>query len=382
MPALRRVALDALPLQVRSAGVATYTRELVRALATLQPAVEFVLFGLPPPFGAAPDLRGWPANVRLQRAWTYPFVVGEPGGGRIPRLLPLEHALAGVDCFHATAYAAPRARRVPVVLTVHDLALLRAPALGTPALRRTVRGVAAAAQRAARVIADSAHTRDALVADCGLAPERIAVVALGVDAAFRPLAPDAARAAVAARLGLTAPYLLHVGTLEPRKNLPALVRAWNTLRRQRAAAPQLVLAGAPGWGAAAVEEAIAACGAADDVRLTGRVADDLLPALYAGAEAVVVPSLEEGFGLPVVEAMACGTPVVATRAGALPEVAGDAALLVEPGDEAALAAALVRVSDDELLRAQLRAAGLARAAAFTWEACARATWRVYEEAVG
>jgi glycosyltransferase involved in cell wall biosynthesis len=380
MAGLRRVGLDALPLQVRSGGVATYTRALVHALAEVRPPLEMVLFGLPRPLPAGDGDSAWPATVHQRRSPRYPLVLGQPGGC-IPRLLRLEQVLPDLDCFHATAYAVPRTRRTPVVLTVHDLTLLRAPELGTAALRRTVRGVAAAARSARRVIADSETTRHDLVVRCGVAAARIRVVPLGVGQAFRPQPIAAAQAQVATRLGIDRPYLLHVGTLEPRKNLPALVRAWSALRAARADAPLLVLAGTPGWGAAAVAQAVAASAAPGDVRLLGRVGDADLPALYAAAEALVFPSLYEGFGLPLLEAMACGTPVIASRGGALPEVAGDAALLVDATDAGALAAAIARVVDDGALRAHLRASGLERARAFTWTACAAATLAVYEEAV-
>ena len=378
---LRRVGIDALPLQVRSGGVATYTRALVHALARTRPQLELVLFGVPRPLPAGEGDAGWPTNVRPHRSPLYPLVLGQPGG-RIPRLLRLEQVVPALDCFHATAYAVPRTRHTPVVLTVHDLTLLHAPELGTAALRRTVRGVAAAAASAARVIADSETTRRDLIDHCGVAATRIRVVPLGVEPTFRPQPLAAAQARVAARFGIDRPFLLHVGTLEPRKNLPALVRAWSTLRAARADAPLLVLAGAPGWGTAAVQEAIAASAAPGDVRLVGRTADADLLALYAAAAALVFPSLYEGFGLPVLEAMACGTPVVASHRGALPEVAGDAALLVDATDAAALAAAVARVVDDTALRDHLRAAGLERARTFTWDACAAATLAVYEESVG
>ncbi len=376
-----RVALDALPLQVRSAGIAAYVRELTRALAALDPAPDVRLFGLswPAPPPRETDGRAWPAGVGVVTSPRYPLVMGTPIAG-LPRLVDCAAVLGSIDVFHATAYAVPRARRTPVVLTVHDLTLLRFPELGTPALRRSVQRAAALVGEARLIIADSQATRrDLLALTCARA-DAIRVVPLGVNGAFHPQPPDAARASVAARLGVTDRYLLHVGTIEPRKNLPLLIDACARLWRGGRLAHRLVLAGASGWGAAAVANAIERHAAQPFVIQLGRVADADLPALYAAAEAVVVPSRNEGFGLPLLEAMACGAPVIAADAGALPEVAGDAALLVDPTDAAAWSETIGRLAADPELAARLRTGGPIRAAAFTWERCARETYAVYEEA--
>lgn len=376
---MTRVALDGFPLQVRSAGVAVYTAALARALAALRPEVELVLFGLrapglrsPSPDGQAPT----PANLRTQQSWLYPLVMGQPLP--LPRIA-LEHALGDIDVFHATAYAAPIARRAAVVVTVHDLALLRFPELGTAALRRLVARTAASAATAQRVIAVSETTRRDLIALCAVPAEKICVVPNGCDPDFVPLEPAIARARVAAAYGIEGPYILHVGTLEPRKNLGRLVDAIARLHAAGHTLP-LVLAGAPGWGAEALDRVIAASRLGESVRRLGRVSAADLPALYGAATLFTYPSLYEGFGLPPLEAVACGTPVVASNAGALPEVLGDAALLVDPLDEGALAAAMQRLLTDRDLRAALRERGLARARQFTWARCARATWAVYEAA--
>jgi glycosyltransferase involved in cell wall biosynthesis len=207
-------------------------------------------------------------------------------------------------------------------------------------------------------------------------------VPLGVSDGFQPLPRDRARSLVAGHHGLAQPYLLHLGTLEPRKNLPLLIDACAPLWHGGSLTHRLVLAGAPGWGAAAVEQAIARHGVARWVVRPGTVPDSHLPALYRAADAVLLPSLGEGFGLPLLEAMACGVPVIAADAGALPEVAGDAGLLVDPRDPPAWAAAIARLLADQDLAARLRLAGPARAAEFTWERCARETLAVYREAVG
>ncbi|MGH7787018.1 MAG: glycosyltransferase family 4 protein, partial [Candidatus Binatia bacterium] len=202
------------------------------------------------------------------------------------------------------------------------------------------------------------------------------VVYPGCAEFFQPLDATAA-SAVLARLGLAPGYIMHLGTREPRKNLPRLVRAY---ARLGAAAPPLVLAGATGWGVDELPALLDGLGLRARVHLLGSVSTADLPALYSGAALFAYPSLYEGFGLPVLEAMACGTPVVSANVASLPEVAGDAALLVDPHDETALADAIGRVLREPALHADLRARGLARARTFTWQRCAAQTMAVYEEA--
>jgi glycosyltransferase involved in cell wall biosynthesis len=375
-----RVVLDALPLQVRSAGIAAYTDGLVRSLAAQHPEVEFALFGLPARLlGERGGSRApYPANVRWITTLAYPLVTGTPIMG-LPRLVRLERVLGAPTLYHATNYAAPRARAVPLVLTVHDLALLRAPELGTPSLRRLLANLPSAARAAARLIADSEATARDLRELLGVPAERIRVVHLGCDARFRPVEDSPARRAVLQRYGILEPYLLHVGTIEPRKNLPALVRAFARLCAGRRQPPRLVLAGARAWGDAALRRALAAEDPHLPIAVVGPVAADDLPALYSAADLFVYPSLYEGFGLPVLEAMACGTAVVTSDAGALPEVVGDAARTIAAHDGEALIAALRELLDDPAQRRALGARGRARAASFTWARCAAETFAVYEE---
>jgi glycosyltransferase involved in cell wall biosynthesis len=367
-----RVALDGLPLQVRSAGIAVYTRELIGALAALPDAPQLQLFtcaGLPAPGASA---------ARARRSTLYPLIMGAPLHG-LPRLFSLAAALGEIDLFHATNYSVPRTN-LPLVLTVHDLALLRHPELGTPALRRMVGRVADAWPTARRVIADSAATAHDLHELLGVPLARVRIVYPGCTAQFRA-ARDAADAAVLARYQLAEPYVLHVGTFEPRKNLVRLVYAYARATAERRDPPLLVLVGGAGWGDGDPSAAIAATDCAARVRRLHTVPTEDLPALYRGAQLFAYPSLYEGFGLPVLEALACGAPVVTSTASSLPEVAGDAALLVDPRDEAALADALSRLLDDDGLRRELAARGPARAAPFTWTRCAAETLAVYREAL-
>jgi len=375
------IALDALPLQVRSAGIAVYTDGLVRALAAAEAELTITLFGMAVPGRrSAADADALPATVHWHLSPLYQLVMGAPLM-RLPRVLPLEVALRGVDLFHATNYAAPHSRATPLVLTVHDLALLRFPALGTHALRRLVRRAGADAGRARRVIADSEATARDLYELLGVAPASVRVVYPGCDARFFVPVDPVAGERVRERHGVAPPYVLHVGTLEPRKNLGRLVRAFAAARSAHHFPHRLVLCGPLGWGSGELRRLLDAPALADAVRWVGAVSRDDLPALYAGAALFAYPSLYEGFGLPPLEAMACGTPVLTSRVSSLPEVVGDAAVLIDPHDEAALASAIAQVLAGAELRADLAARGRARARQFTWERCARETLTVYREAL-
>jgi glycosyltransferase involved in cell wall biosynthesis len=235
------------------------------------------------------------------------------------------------------------------------------------------------AHAATRVIADSESARGDLVRLLRADERRVDVVPLGVDARFRPPAPaDLERAT--RRLGLRPPYLLFVGNLEPRKNLPGLIDAFRRVRASHPSPPRLVVAGKVAWKSGPLLEALAAPDLRDTVQVTGYVDAEDLPALYGGAEAFVFPSFWEGFGLPVLEAMGCGTPVVVSRVAALPEVAGDAAVWVDPASAESIANGILEVLTQPARRAQLVAKGLARAREFPWERTARSTLATYARA--
>jgi glycosyltransferase involved in cell wall biosynthesis len=289
------------------------------------------------------------------------------------------------DLLFVPAHVLPIGCKVPAVVTVHDLGYEfypRSHPLSRLAyLRWSTRRHA---HLAAGILVDAGPTRDALVARYGADPERIDVVHLAADPDFAPAAPEAI-AALRHQLSLpeSAPYLLHVGTIQPRKNLERLLRAFAQLL---AIEPELrlILAGAIGWGAAAdrLREEAHALGIGDRLLLPGYLPRDQLPVLYSGATALVLPSLYEGFGLPMVEAMACGTAVACSEGSCLTEVAGEAALLFDPLDEAAIAEALRRMMVDTPLRRGLEAAGLARAAEFSWDRAAEETMRVLDRVGG
>jgi alpha-1,3-rhamnosyl/mannosyltransferase len=235
--------------------------------------------------------------------------------------------------------------------------------------------------RASHIVADSEFTRGEVIGHYGARPARVSAVPLGVADHFRPV-PHERCAAILAKRGLEpGRYLLALGTIEPRKNLATTIAAYAGMPPALRARFPLVVSGMEGWGGALLSPAMREPIARGEVRLTGYVPQDELPALYSGARAFVYPSLYEGFGLPPLEAMACGAPVIVSSSSSLPEVVGDAGLLVEALDAAALGHAMQSLVDDGALRERLAAQGIARAARFTWRACAERTMQAYRSAL-
>jgi glycosyltransferase involved in cell wall biosynthesis len=379
-----KVALDATPLLGPRTGVGHYVAGLAEGLAELPgPEPEQVAL-VPFTWRGTGDLpRVAPAGPRLRL-----------GRRRVPaRLLqaawartafpPVEWLAGRVDVFHATNFVAPPARRAAVVVTVHDLTYLRYPGMVTAASARYRDLVPRALRRGAIVCTPTAAVADEVADAYRLPPERLVVTSLGVGPAWRAATPP--DPAWLAGRGLPERYLLFVGNREPRKNLPTLLTAYRDLLASRVPGgvagpagdlPPLVLVGPPGWG-----EALDLAGLPPEaVRTPGYLPEADLARVVAGAAALACPSWYEGFGLPALEALACGTPVVAADLPALREVLGDQAEVVPPGDATALADALARVLDDPGGE-PARAARRARAAAFTWAACARATLSAYHRAL-
>ena len=281
--------------------------------------------------------------------------------------LPLLARRARADVLHCPHYTMPLVSGLPVVTTLHDATFFTHPGVHLPVKRRFFQTwTRASLARAARCVTPSAATRDELVRVAGADPARVDVAHLGVDQARFHVPSAGERAAVRQHLDLAGPYLAFLGTLEPRKNVPALIRAWSAL----ADPPALVLAGGRGWDGE-VDRAVAAVPTTHRLLRPGYLPLELLAGFLGGAELVVYPSLGEGFGLPVLEAMACGAPVLTTPRLSLPEVGGDAVAYTEP-DAPSITAALGALLADPDRRAELAAAGRVRAQGFDWRACARA----------
>ena len=259
----------------------------------------------------------------------------------------------------------------PIVTTIHDLSVLRHPEWH-PAdrVRWYARDFQAGLERTSHFITVSEFTRQEMIALANLPADRITVIPLGVREVFHPRPADEVKAWL---LGSNLPehYLLYAGTIEPRKNVPGLLAAYARLPQSLRRQVHLLLAGVTGWGRQTVDEWIDRHALRSQVRVLGYVDDEVLARLYAGAKALVWPTLYEGFGLPPLECMACGTPVITSRLASLPEVTGQAALLVDPQDIEALSDGMIQILEDRLLADRLRTAGLDRAAQFTWPRSAR-----------
>lgn len=351
-------------------GISRYTLELARAYETM-PDLDVVLF-------KAGDL-GPLADSPFEQ-------VDLPGCARLPGLLTLGHVMlpalarrCRLDILHDPSAVTPLlfgAGGARVVSTVHDVIPVSYPGYSSRVDELIYRRwLPHRLPRNQRVITDSQHSKADIVRYMGVPPEKIDVVMLGVRDLFRPVTPDAGEA-VLRRFGISFPYVMFLGNLTRRKNIELALRGFARVAGQF---PDLrfVLAGPKLFRETPIGALADELGIGDRIVLPGAISDADLPALYSGARAFLFPSFYEGFGLPVLEAMACGTPVISSAASSLPEVAGDAALLVDPNSLDEMTDALTRVLTDEALRALLRARGLAQAARFTWAETARQTADIY-----
>lgn len=369
-----RVGLDAYLLSAgsgyRAAGVSVYSDQLISALAEVRPDDEFTAF-VAGDVGDRPGIRLARAPVPVQRA---PVRIAWEQSA-----LPLQAKRLRLHLLHGLVNVLPRLYRGPTVVTVHDLSFLRFPERLSRRRRIYLEAmVGTSACRATRVIAVSTSTREDLVELAGVRDDRISVVYPGVDPRFRPM--DGQAQARPGHFG-DRPYILHVGTLEPRKNQDVLIRAFARLKRERAMPHALAIVGARGWMYEQLFDLVVALGLQGDVNFLDYIPPAELPAWYNGADLFAYPSAYEGFGLPVLEAMACGVPVVTSSSSSLAELAGRACLTVEPGSEEALEAAMAAILEDDELRNALRDAGLKRAAGYSWRRCAEETFAVYAAAV-
>jgi glycosyltransferase involved in cell wall biosynthesis len=284
---------------------------------------------------------------------------------------------------HGLAFALPLLSSCPMIVTVYDLAFYRLPHYFRPWNRLYLKlATRLSTQRADYVIAISQSTKDELVHVLGVTPEKITVVAPGKSEEMQPLDDVDAVTVFRRRRKLPERMIFYLGTLEPRKNLVALLRAYALLRDMASSVPTLVLGGAKGWYYEEIFAAIEQLGLENDVLLPGYIPGDELLWWYNAADCFVYPSLYEGFGLPVLEAMACGTPVVTSNAAALPEVVGDAGLTVPPDDVERLAQAIYRTLYDDDWRRQAIQEGIRQAAKFSWSAAAQHTADLYAIALG
>ena len=347
------VGLDGIPLKQVKTGVGHYTSELARALADVAPDDKFELL-MPP----RPSLRS--------RYWSQ---IG----------LPLYINRLRLDLFHGTNYNIPLWKVCPTVLTIHDLSLLLWPQTHERSLVRRARRRLPMMARAATAIIVPSHAVKREVCDhLEIDSRKIVVIPEAAREAFQQI-PTTETESVRRRLRVEDDFILFVGTIEPRKNLLTLVRAFEEILRSDSRRPQLVIAGATGWLSEDVFTYVRAAGISDRILFVGYLADDDLRALYSACRTFVYPSLYEGFGLPLLEAMACGAPVITSDTPSIRETVGEAARLVSPTDSRGLAQAMVRLLDDAAERQQRSVAGMRHARKFSWEKTARATLDLYRE---
>lgn len=364
-----KIGLDGIPLASAKTGIGHYTLELARALAAIDPDDEFQLIA-PIPLISHDHL---PLNLRQVHApkrklW---WVAG----------LPLYIRRSSLALFHGTNYDIPLWSQCPTVLSIHDLSLLLYPQTHLEHLVRRARyRLPLMARNATRIITATEHVKKEVAEHLHVDPAKISVTPYAPRKDFRPM-PPAGTDEVRRRLGVEDNFILFVGTIEPRKNLITLLRAFAETRMNADLRAQLVIAGQEGWLMGEMSSYIEREGLKERIRFTGYIADEDLQALYSSCAVCVYPSLYEGFGFPPLEAMSCGAPVIAADVPSLHETVGKAALLVPPTDVHQLARAIAGMLRDEQERAYFSRTGREWAAQFTWERTARETLEVYRDAM-
>lgn len=371
-----RITIDVSPAVHRHAGLGRYSHELLAALTALDHNNDYSAFyyatgryeRLDPPIDRIPAKKIWlPAKPwRLSVLLAYLFRVS------------MDSWIPPSDIFHATDHLLPPLK-CTTVFTIHDLIFRFYPEYHLP-LNRWYLSLMLPRfmRRADAIIAVSENTKSDAARLLDISPDTIAVIHEGVNQSYRPITDPRQLEAVRAKYLLPQHFILYLGTIEPRKNLPTLLEAYRLLLDRDRTKPTLVIAGRKGWLYQPVFDRVRDLGLDTQVLFTDYIESSDLPALMSAAELFVFPSLYEGFGLPPLEAMACGTPVICSNTSSMPEVVGDGGLLFNPRDVSACADAMERVLKDDNLRAGLRARGLSQAARFTWERTARETLEVYE----
>jgi glycosyltransferase involved in cell wall biosynthesis len=368
-----RIGLDGFPLSSAKTGVGHYTFELARALAALSPAHRLELIS-PTPFAeiVADQVKSIP-NLHLVNPRTNAITRRWWGIG-----LPRYVRRAALDVFHGTNFEVPLWNRNRTVATIHDLSVFLHPDKHEKQIaRRARRRLPIMLRAAAMIITPTETVKREICERFKVDPNQVTVTPEAPRQNFQPL-PAVDCAPIIRRLGIDENFILFVGTIEPRKNLLTLVRAFDQILRHTTERPQLVVAGGEGWLTDELHHFVRQANFGDRLRMTGYLDDQDLRALYSACKVFVYPSLYEGFGLPPLEAMACGAPVIASRIPSLSEVLENNARFVEPLDEIALATAISELLANETERSRLSAPGLKHAAKFSWDKTARLTMEVYE----
>jgi glycosyltransferase involved in cell wall biosynthesis len=364
-----RIAINTLGMKRRLHGVGNYIKNLVCALSKLDSHNQYFLFASSENVG---HLEGLGENFCIELAPSNPAlrVVWEQ------MILPLKLKQDKIDVYHGPAFAAPLVKTCPQVVSIHDMTVHLLPEQHSLHTRWYLRVLLPAMLRANNAVITVSESAKADILKFGkVKADHVCVIPLGVEERFQQIQDERRLSIVREKYALERDFILFVGMIEPRKNLENLVDAF--LADSLPQLCDLVLAGSLGWGYSELLRKIEASNDKESIRMLGYVDDADLPALYNAATAFVYPSFYEGFGLPILEAMACGTPVITSSISSLPEVAGDAALLVDPTDTKALAFALQRLVKDSSLREDLSRRGLQRSGLFTWRQSAEKTLTVY-----
>ncbi|MEM9953591.1 MAG: glycosyltransferase family 1 protein [Chloroflexota bacterium] len=372
------IGIDYTPAYEQGGGIGRLTRDLIDALLTLDSETNYRLMvagtsktTLGKQLASNAVWKATPLSSKwLARVWH-----------RMQLPVPVELITGQVDLFHATDFTLPPTRSTTkTIVTVHDMSYVRVPDAASPRLRAYLDAVVPrSTRRADHIIADSQATKDDLIEFCQLPEQKITVLLSGIDNRYQVIDNDSFLMTIRNFYHIpSVPYLFTVGTIQPRKNYSRVIRALKQLR-DTGYDLHLVIAGGKGWLEDEMYQTLEETGLNDVVHLIGYAKDEHLAGLYSGAEAVVFPSLYEGFGFPVLEGMACGTPVVTSNVSSLPEVAGDVAIMVDPYDVEEIANAIRRVLDDSDLRAEMIRRGFEQASRFTWEKSARHLRDIYAD---
>lgn len=362
-----RVGIDARLVYYRQAGISQYTLRLLEQFAAIAQDDEFVVFQSRRDSSRLVDQ----PNFHKRSLWTPPH-------HRLEQLLlPLEMATVDLDILHSPDFIPPFRRNCKSVITIHDLNFLLYPNFLTPQSARYYGQIDQAVRNCDHIIAVSESTKRDIIRLTGAPESKITVVYEAAHPIYRPLQDEQMLQQVKERFGIHNDFVLFVSTIEPRKNVRALLDAYKRVLDNYHADVSLVLAGEKGWLFHEVFALVEELGLQERVRFLGRVSSEDLLGLYNGAQLLVHPAFYEGFGLPPLEAMACGTPVVVSNTSSLPEVVGDAALLVDPTDVDGMAVAIWRLLSDQVLRRQMIDKGLMRARRFSWKKAALETLDIY-----
>ncbi len=370
------IGIDYTPAHEQGGGIGRLTRELVAALAQNGDNNTYQLFvagarksQLTAPI--APRMHWKNTSItpkNLARVWH-----------RLQLPIPVEIFTGRLDLYHATDFTLPPTLpSTRTILTVHDLSFVRVPEAASPALKAYLdQVVPRSVNHADHIIADSQATKDDLISLYHVNPQKITVILSGVNPRFQPIDNRQARERVRSKYGIgSLPFIFCVGTVQPRKNYERVIQALARMRDKHDVT--LVIAGGKGWLEADIYRTLDTLNMRDYAHFIGFADDEDLPVLYSEARCLAFPSLYEGFGLPILEAMACGTPVLTSNVSSMPEAAGDAALLIDPYDTNAITTALASLISDDTLRDTLRQRGFSQAARFTWEHAAQQLADLYE----